>query len=604
MIVPMKKIAIIVQSEESGRALQRLRSLGALHLEHQSPPSGKNIDSIKDDIASLDKVVNILSSPELAGKSGVRGVRFLKDWRFTAQHILTTVARVDHLNEYSRSLIAQVAAWENWGDFDPGALLSLSDKGVNIKLCRIPVKELPDMSEKIIVKKIFTSKETAYCALISREKIALPDCAKTNVRQAGLPYKDEGLPKMSLTEMRARLTENDDIIRILKETLRKYTCYLDRYLEIRKAVRKEFEFHEALRGMGDAGRLAYVVGYAPRDRVAALKDRAKSERWGISITDPSPEDEVPTLLRNPAWIAMINPVFKLLNMVPGYEELDISFWFLIFFSVFFGMLIGDAGIGLIFIILTIFAQARFGKGGKNRSVYYLFYVLSLCAIIWGLLTGTIFGQEWLNAWYKPLVPALRDNRNIQALCFLIGGVHLSIAHIWRAVRKAPSVACLADIGWVLILWGGFFLAMMLVLGESFPAFGSWLFGAGAILVMLFTAPSKNILKSIGAGAGALAANFVNSFTDIVSYIRLFAVGLATIAVADAFNSVAMDIGFGNLFSGIIAALILVVGQALNVVLGPMSVLVHGVRLNVLEFSGHMDIKWSGFKYNPLKEEQG
>ena len=591
MIVPMKKIAIIVQSEESGRALQRLRSLGALHLEHQSPPSGKNIDSIKDDIASLDKVVNILSSPELAGKSGVRGVRFLKDWRFTAQHILTAVARVDHLNEYSRSLIAQVAAWENWGDFDPGALLSLSDKGVNIKLCRIPVKELPDMSEKIIVKKIFTSKETAYCALISREKIALP-------------YKDEGLPKMSLTEMRARLTENDDITRMLKETLRKYTCYLDRYLEIRKAFRKELEFHEALRGMGDAGRLAYVVGYAPRDRVAALKDRAKSERWGISITDPSPEDEVPTLLRNPAWIAMINPVFKLLNMVPGYEELDISFWFLIFFSVFFGMLIGDAGIGMIFIILTIFAQARFGKGGKNRSVYYLFYVLSLCAIIWGLLTGTIFGQEWLNAWYKPLVPALRDNRNIQALCFLIGGVHLSIAHIWRAVRKAPSVACLADIGWVLILWGGFFLAMMLVLGESFPAFGSWLFGAGAILVMLFTAPSKNILKSIGAGAGALAANLVNSFTDIVSYIRLFAVGLATIAVADAFNSMAMDVGFGNLFSGIIAALILVVGQALNVVLGPMSVLVHGVRLNVLEFSSHMDIKWSGFKYNPLKEEQG
>ncbi|MBU0895678.1 MAG: hypothetical protein KJ584_03675 [Candidatus Omnitrophica bacterium] len=591
VIVPMKKIAIIVQSEESGRALQRLRSLGALHLEHQSPPSGKNIDSIKDDIASLDKVVNILSSPELAGKSGVRGVRFLKDWRFTAQHILATVARVDHLTEYSRSLIAQVAAWENWGDFDPGALLSLSDKGVNIKLCRIPVKELPDMSEKIIVKTIFTSKETAYCALISREKIALP-------------YKDEGLPKMSLTEMKARLTENDDITRMLKETLRKYTCYLDRYLEIRKAFRKELEFHEALRGMGDAGRLAYVVGYAPRDRVAALKERAKSERWGISITDPSPEDEVPTLLRNPAWIAMINPVFKLLNMVPGYKELDISFWFLIFFSVFFGMLIGDAGIGMIFIILTIFAQARFGKGGKNRSVYYLFYVLSLCAIIWGLLTGTIFGQEWLNAWYKPLVPALRDNRNIQALCFLIGGVHLSIAHIWRAVRKAPSVACLADIGWVLILWGGFFLAMMLVLGESFPAFGSWLFGAGAILVMLFTAPSKNILKSIGAGAGALAANLVNSFTDIVSYIRLFAVGLATIAVADAFNSMAMDVGFGNLFSGIIAALILVVGQALNVVLGPMSVLVHGVRLNVLEFSSHMDIKWSGFKYNPLKEEQG
>ncbi len=588
MIVPMKKIAIIVQSEESKRALQHLRSLGALHLEHQNPPSGKDINSIKDDIASLDKVVNRLSLPGLIGKSGIRGVRLLKDWRFTAQHILDAVARVDHLTEYSRGLAAQIAAWEAWGDFDPGVLLSLRDKGIDIKLCRIPVKELPGMSEKVIVKKIFASKTTAYCALISREKI-------------GLPYKDEGLPKMSLAGMRARLTENDDITRILKETLRKYTCYLDRYLEIRKAFKKELEFHEALRGMGDAGRIAYVVGYAPRDMAAALEDKAKSERWGISIKDPSPEDAVPTLIRNPAWISMINPVFKLLEIIPGYGELDISFWFLTFFSIFFGMLIGDAGIGAIFVILTAFAQGRFGKRSKNPSMYYLFYMLSLCAIMWGLLTGTIFGQEWLPSWYKPLAPALRDDRNIQALCFLIGAVHLSIAHLWRAILKAPSAACLADIGWTLILWGGFFLAKVLVLGEPFPVFGPWLFASGAILVLFFTSPGRNVLKGAGAGAGALALNFVNSFTDIVSYIRLFAVGLATVAVADAFNNMAMDVGFGNVFSGIVAALILVIGQALNVVLGPMSVLVHGVRLNVLEFSSHVDVKWSGFGYNPLKE---
>jgi V/A-type H+-transporting ATPase subunit I len=266
------------------------------------------------------------------------------------------------------------------------------------------------------------------------------------------------------------------------------------------------------------------------------------------------------------------------------------------------MLIGDAGIGVIFIILTAFAQFKFGKKTKSKSIYYLFYMLSLCAIIWGLLTGTIFGQEWLGASFKPLVPALRNDRNIQALCFLIGAIHLSIAHIWRAILKAPSAACLADIGWTLILWGGFFLARLLVLGESFPVFGPWLFGAGAILVLLFTAPNKNMLKGIGEGAGALALNFVNSFTDVVSYIRLFAVGLATVAVADAFNKMAMDVGFGNIFSGIVTAIILIIGQALNVVLGPMSVLVHGVRLNVLEFSSHVDIKWSGFRYNPLKEK--
>ncbi|MFH1189152.1 MAG: hypothetical protein V1682_00495 [Candidatus Omnitrophota bacterium] len=588
MIVPMKKVAVIIQSKESQDALQRLRSLGVLHPEHQNPPSGKDINSIKDDMATLDKVVNILSSPEIAGKSGTRGVRLLKDWRFTARHILDSVARIDHISEYSRSLAAQAAEWEAWGDFDPAALVSLRDRGIYIKLCRIPEKELSAIGPGIIVRKIFSSKPFVYCALISREKIEVP-------------YKDEGLPKMSLSEMKARLADNDYIAAILKDTLRKYTCYIDRYLEIRKAFNKELEFHEAICGMGASGPIAYIVGYVPADMVAAIEDAAAKEGWGISTNDPSPEDAVPTLLRNPAWISVIRPVFKLLEIIPGYSELDVSFLFLIFFSIFFGMLVGDAGIGAIFVALTAFAQIRFGKGGKNRAIFYLFYMLSLCAIIWGLLTGTIFGQEWLPSWYRPLVPALRDDRNIQALCFLIGAVHLTIAHSWRAILKAPSAACLADIGWGLILWGGFFLAKMLVLGEPFHEAGPWLFASGAVLVLFFTSPNRNILKAAGSGAGALALNFVNSFTDIVSYIRLFAVGLATVAVADAFNNMAQSVGFGNLFSGIAAALILVLGQALNVVLGPMSVLVHGVRLNVLEFSSHVDIKWSGFGYNPLKE---
>ena len=93
----------------------------------------------------------------------------------------------------------------------------------------------------------------------------------------------------------------------------------------------------------------------------------------------------------------------------------------------------------------------------------------------------------------------------------------------------------------------------------------------------------------------------NSFTDIVSYIRLFAVGLATVAVADAFNKMAMDIGYNSILTGTATSLILLLGHGLNIILGAMSILVHGVRLNVLEFCSHLDINWSGFSYKPLEE---
>ena len=199
------------------------------------------------------------------------------------------------------------------------------------------------------------------------------------------------------------------------------------------------------------------------------------------------------------------------------------------------------------------------------------------------------------------MPALRDSQHIQSLCFLIGAIHLSIAHLWRSVMKLPSVRALSELGWVLILWGAYFLAKMLILADAFPQFALWFFVAGASLVVLFTNPMRNILRGISSGFGNLLLNFVNSFTDVVSYIRLFAVGLATVAIADAFNKMAMDIGYNSVFTGIVTSLILILGHALNMILGSLAIIVHGVRLNVLEFCSHLDIKWSGFSYKPLKE---
>jgi V/A-type H+-transporting ATPase subunit I len=109
-------------------------------------------------------------------------------------------------------------------------------------------------------------------------------------------------------------------------------------------------------------------------------------------------------------------------------------------------------------------------------------------------------------------------------------------------------------------------------------------------------------------AEVLIANIIlatiNTFADTISYIRLFAVGLATLAVAQSFNDIALQIGFGNIFAGLGAALILFVGHALNIALAAMAVIVHGVRLNMLEFSGHVGNTWSGYQYTPFRKRFG
>ncbi len=590
MIVPMKKIAIILQSKDAQAAIKKLRAFGVVHIEEQQEPKGKDIALLTEDLALISQAIEVLQEAEFAvgcEKSLLR--KDFPDWRLTCRNILDAWRRWDQLEEYSRGLLLKIAEWKDWGDFDPESIRQLAQKGIFIKLCQVPVKEIKELPIQAVVREIFVKGKLAYCAVISDKPL-------------DIKFKEFELPKMGISQMQKRLAEDRRVIESLKDELRSFFCHLPQFTKMKAEFEKELEFYRVLNGMDQVGALTYLVGYLPYDSEADLRGMANIEQWGLVVSDPSAEDFAPTLIRNSKLISLIAPVFKLIEVVPGYKELDISLPFLIFLSIFFGMLIGDAGYGAVYFALTIFAQRKWGKKTKDKAVFFLFYSLSFCAIIWGLLTGVFFGQSWLaGTGWKPLLPVLKDAKNIQAFCFFLGALHLSIAHSWKAALKLPSLTVLAEIGWIFVLWTAFFLARSLILGDAFPLFAKWLLLAGISLVILFTSPQKNILKTIGLGLGAVALNLMNNFTDVVSYVRLFAVGLAGVAIADAFNSMAAGVGKGGIFNLLLALVILFLGHALNLILGPMSVLVHGVRLNVLEFCGHVGISWSGRAYKPFKE---
>lgn len=588
MIVRMKKASIVTQSKDADSALKELRACGVLHLEHQRLPKSHDITSIQEDAVLLQKAIDILSDKEFSRCFSCENQKSSTDWKTQALHIVDLKKRLDHLRTFSIRTAAEIEEWSLWGDFDPEYVQRLAEKNIYVTLYRLPAAELANIPQGLIVEKLFVAQGLVHCAVISQEP-------------AKLQFKPVKFPKQGLKVMQMRLMEDERVMEVIASDICKLLIYRESYKKIRLSLLKELEFQEARFGMGTDKDLAYLVGYVPMDLKDKLLNCAKENQWGIMITDPSDDDSVPTLIRNPKWISIIEPVFKLIEVVPGYHELDISLWFLVFLSIFFGMLIGDAGYGAVFFLLTFFAQLKTGEKLQNKSIFVLFYLFSLCAVIWGLLSGTIFGQAWLPVSVKPLIPALRQDKNIQEVCFVIGALHLSIGHIWRFIRKLPSFESLADLGWVFILWGAFFLAKTLILGEELAGMARIFFITGPLLVVFFTSVKKNILKGVGAGLGNLLLNFVNSFTDLVSYIRLFAVGLATVAVADAFNQMAMGVGFNSFFSGLTTAMILFLGHALNIVLGPMAILVHGVRLNVLEFCNHVDVKWSGFSYRPLKQ---
>jgi V/A-type H+/Na+-transporting ATPase subunit I len=582
MIVKMKKITVVVQEKDRAETLDRLSGLGLVHVEHLREPAGRSLEEARERLQAVKKTLAALP-PEAVGE-GEPPAMELDELIARVSELKEEQARLRDRGEKNRRLVEE---WEVWGDFDPHLLRRLNEKGIWVYLNVIPERELNELPDEAGVEILAKKGGMVYCGIFC-----------TGMKCFYLKTRE--LPRRRLSEM---IRDGEEIAQAAREVdeelnlLARLRPLLEQQEERRS---RELEFEEARSGMEGTGKLAYLRGYCPLPELAELEAAARRNHWGLLMEEPAPEDEPPTLITNPRWVKIIEPVFKLIDTVPGYREIDSSFVFLIFFSLFFAMLIGDAAYGLIFFAITALVHWKLGRRMADKKFLFLLYLLSGATIVWGILTGTFFGQAWLPPTVTGVVPWLRERNNVIWLCFLIGAVQLSIAHLWRLIRKAPSVLALADLGWIMIIWTMFFVAGMFILKNPFPLFAGVLGAAGMLLVIVFSIHPRQFFRELVPRNFALFLNVISSFADVVSYIRLFAVGLATVAIADAFNNMAASLGWSSVLAGFFAAVILLFGHSLNMALGGMAILVHGVRLNVLEFSGHLGNEWTGRRFKPFQ----
>jgi V/A-type H+-transporting ATPase subunit I len=313
-------------------------------------------------------------------------------------------------------------------------------------------------------------------------------------------------------------------------------------------------------------------------------------------------------------------VFDLLGTVPGYREYDISFFFLLFFTVFFAMIIGDGGYGAVLLAGSVFFSIKSKKkSGKISDGLILLNLLSFATIVWGAITGTWFGYAPIAetepfSWF--VIPEMysfnpRSAEFIQFICFVIGTVHLTISHLWNffdQIKKHPRIKAFAQLGWLSMLLGLYYLVLNLVLSPEkypLPDFSPWLIGGGLVFIIVFSEQEGNFFKGILRGAAGIITTLldgIGAFSDIISYIRLFAVGLASVEIAKSFNDMASGFGTG-VGAAAAAVAVLFLGHSLNLAMGALSVIVHGVRLNMLEFSGHLGMEWTGIPYDPFREKE-
>ncbi len=586
MIVPMKKVVVVVQKKDSLSALNVLRDLGTVHVELQNQPPSPKIAQLTEEMQTLNKIVEALTPPKKETPKQVSALES-NPYQEISQQVLQVLSDIDRLTPEIAHREKLIETWKPWGDFRPQDIQQLVTKGFFIVLAKLKAADFNKIPDDVAYEVVAREGKKALCVFFSLKKMELP-------------FTPIEFPAMSLSEMQSLQTQDKNVLEKAQQTLIQLRPHYEGFKKNLKKLTAELKFETVLCGMGETPEFSYLKGFAPSENSETILRAAQKEKWGVLMEDPSAEDNPPTLLRNPRWIEMIKPIFGIINVVPGYRELDVSFFFLIFFSIFFGMLIGDAGYGILFLVLTFIFQKKMGTKIPDHSPFFLVYILSATTIVWGFMTGTFFGQALLGRVIKPMVPWLADHNNVQTLCFTIGAIHLTIAHGWRAINRINALTALAEVGWILMIWGIYLLTKILIVAYPFSPLCVWLIGAGFLLLVFFHQPIR--------GVGDILMSFITSFLgflggigDVISYIRLFAVGIAGLAVADAFNQMALSAGFNTVVAGLGAALILVFGHILNIVLSMFAILVHGIRLNILEFSGHLGMEWTGVTYDPLQK---
>ena len=578
MIVPMEKLTLLCLAADREAMLRSLRSLGVVHITPIQPPAGASLDAARGRRDLIERALDLIP----AGREEeaetpkdldevLADIEGLRREHLTLQEDLAGLRRQRHLQA-------------PYGSFDPDLVRQLAEAGVSVQLYQATRGRDVHLPDGAVCVELGEDRSTRYLAVMAR--------GEAEVDATPFPLPELSLPDLeaAVLQAEARLAENQARL----DGYGRCAGLLARALD---EARDEVRFLEVGAGMGASSDLAYLQGFCPVESVDGVRRAADEQGWGLLVEKPGADEEIPTLLRHPNWVKPIKVVLDFIGVLPGYREVDISGLFLVFFSIFFAMIVGDAGYGLLFLALTL--AGRKWLPAAPSVLWRLLMIMSLGTIVWGLLSGNFFGIAALPAPLQALrVSWLGDDRNLMWLCFLIGAVHLTIAHGWNMVRYSNSLQALAQAGWIGLTWTMFFAARTMVLGQPFPAPVWWLFAAGFLLVLVFMQPFRKIATE-WHNYVMLPLNIVSNFVDVVSYVRLFAVGIATFAVASAFNEMGLGLGGGGWVSGLIGALVIFVGHAFNIVLALMGVLVHGVRLNTLEFSGHLGLTWSGSKYTPF-----
>lgn len=601
MIAKMEKLTFLVYHKEYESFLEDIRQLGVIHVvEKQCGEPDADLQHFIDQRTAGRNLLQAMFV--LADNQPDKDVRTDK----TAEQIVDGYEeqqnRIQALQQQLPALTKDIALLEPWGDFDPASLERLEQAGWRCAFYDCQEKDfLSEWEDEVLV----VNRENGHVYFVTVDS-RTPDLGLEPLR----------LPQSGLSALMRKKTEVEKEIiaatAALKDYCRRYHATLANNYE---ALQAEIDLMKVkLSGEEMAhGAVRLLEGWVPEENVSEVKELLEQKGVYYEIRPAYREDNAPIKLKNNGFVRMYEVLTKMYGM-PDYAEFDPTPILAPFFSLFFAFCMGDSGYGLVLILLGFVLKKKLGK--SMAGMMNLVITLGVFTTVVGAVLGTFFGVNLFELDLPEGMKQLMVSGKIEGttydkqmlLALLIGVVHICLAMTVKAIGETVRFGfkeSLSAWGWLLLVVGFICTGGLTFFKVISAEVSQWAFiiigGISAIGIYLLNNLRRNVFVNIGAGMWDTYNMATGLLGDTLSYIRLYALGLAGGMLGGVFNQLAFMVNdaAGPALGWFFCGLILVFGHTLNIAMSCLSAFVHPLRLTFVEYFKNSGYDGKGEAYKPF-----
>ena len=605
MVAKMKKFTFLAFYRDYDAFLHDLRDLGLIHVAASDRPVEDNeqLDEFLVKLKQLREAQKILNRQIDKKSAAPLNEPDIERGKTIPREIELIQNATASLNKQLQVSIKERELLRPWGNFDPENIERLRKAGYLLDFFIVPDNQYnPEWEttyDAVVVKR--ETSRTYFVTLTQNEKVA-----------DELNLESVKIPGISLTQLDGLIASLREKIQVQDQKLKALAAELPSLKAAIGDIEQRMNYtrvHQSGTSLAD-DKLMLLQGWAPADNQREISDYLELKAVYFDVADPTPDDEVPIKFKNNKFARLFEPIAEL-YMLPKYNEIDLTPYFAPFYMVFFGLSLGDVGYGLfLFTAATLAKILQKSKLSTSmKAILSLVQVLGASTMVTGLLTGGFFGFALYDLDW-PIVQALKekaffDNNRMFMLSLVLGVVQVLFGmcmKVFNRIKQQGFKYSLSTVGWIVLLVS-FIVAALLP--NALPMFGTVhliVLIPAALLIYFYNSPDKNPFLNLGIGLWDTYNMATGLLGDVLSYVRLFALGLSGGILASVFNSLAAGMSPDNAIAKpIVYVLIFLIGHAINIFMNTLGAIVHPVRLTFVEFYKNSEFEGGGKKYNPFRK---